>query len=57
MPEILEERHLVKLKLALVGPSGAGKRKILGQLARQKGSGPLHHNRVGETDVYQASWE
>ena len=47
---------LGKPKLVLVVASGAGKEGVLRQLARQKGSGPLHHLRVGETDI-QASWK
>ena len=51
------EQHRVRAKLALMGPPGAGKKEILHQLSKQQGSGPLHHRKVGETDVYQASWE
>ena len=57
MAKVSEEHHQVRVKLALMGPPGAGKQEILRQLSKQQGSGPLHHRKVGETDVYQASWE
>ena len=57
MADVSEERHQVRAKLALIGPPGAGKQEILRQLSKQQGSGPLHHRRVGEADVYQASWD
>ncbi len=47
----------MQAKLALMGPPGAGKQEILRQLAKQQGSGPMHHRKVGETNIYQASWE
>ncbi|MDB4333001.1 hypothetical protein N9986_00855 [Akkermansiaceae bacterium] len=57
MADVSEERHQVRAKLALIGPPGAGKQEIFRQLSKQQGSGPLHHRRVGEADVYQASWD
>ncbi|MGJ8696339.1 MAG: GTPase domain-containing protein [Verrucomicrobiaceae bacterium] len=57
MPDILEGSQEIRVKLALMGPPGGGKIDILRSWSEQEGSGPLHHQKVGETDVYRASWK
>lgn len=55
LPEVDESNHRVRVKIALMGPSGSGKSDILRALSSSKGSGPYHSQKVGETEVCRCS--
>ncbi|MEN8736644.1 MAG: hypothetical protein ACN4GG_03775 [Akkermansiaceae bacterium] len=57
LPEVDESNHRVRVKIALMGPSGSGKSDILRALSSSKGSGPYHSQKVGETEVCRCSCE